>query len=318
MVRIVHDGKRYRIEGHRGEAGFRDLLKWQTSGSRARWPAWIENPAQPPPPLRVEGTGLTATWIGHSTVLMQTAGLNILTDPFLSPRASPVPWAGPKRVRAPGLLAEQLPPVDIILLSHNHYDHMDLPALREIARHHRPLVITPHGNARLIAKALRNFHIDELNWGGSIESGPLKIHLAPALHWSKRSFFDANKALWGAFVVETPGGVVYFAGDTGFGEGLTFQNVRQQFGAPRLSLLPIGAYEPRWFMKPQHMNPDEAAAAHQALESRTSIAIHYGTIQLTDEAIDAPVRALREALAARAIDPARFLVPDVGQSVAIP
>ena len=139
----------------------------------------------------------------------------------------------------------------------------------------------------------------------------------PALHWSKRSLWGANTALWGAFVIETPGGLIYFAADTGFGQGQTFRDIRAQFGPPRLSLLPIGAYEPRWFMKPQHMNPEDAAEAHLHLESRTSLAIHHGTVQLTDEAIDAPVAALRTALRARNIDPDRFLVPDVDQPVSI-
>ena len=172
-----------------------------------------------------------ATWIGHSTVLLQTAGLNILTDPFLSERASPLSFAGPKRVRPPALTAKTLPPVDIILLSHNHYDHMDLAALREISRHHAPHVVTPHGNARWVRPAGKNFRIDELHWGQSLESGPLRIHLTPALHWSKRGLFDANTALWGAFLMETPGGPVYFAGDTGFGEGTTFRHVRETLRA---------------------------------------------------------------------------------------
>ena len=239
------------------------------------------------------GSGLKATWIGHSTVLVQTAGLNILTDPFLSERASPVAFAGPRRVRPPALTAEALPPIDIILLSHNHFDHMDLPALRAIAGHHAPHVVTPRGNAPWIRKASPSFRIDELHWGEALTSGAARIHLTPALHWSKRSLFGSNTALWGAFVVETPGGMIYFAGDTGYGTGSTFADVREKFGPPRLSLLPIGAYEPRWFMHPQHMNPEEAVKAHAQLESRTSLAIHHGTIQLTDEAIDAPVKELQ-------------------------
>ncbi|WP_373502053.1 MBL fold metallo-hydrolase [Aestuariivirga sp.] len=317
MTRVLHDGRRFRIEGHRGEAGFRDLLKWQMSGKRAPWPSRVENRSHPPPPARVHGKDLMATWIGHSTVLLQTASLNILTDPFLSERASPLSFAGPKRVRPPALTAKTLPPIDIILVSHNHYDHMDLAALREIARHHAPHVVTPHGNARWIRPAGKNFRVDELHWGQSLESGALRIHLTPALHWSKRGLFDANTALWGAFLVETPGGPVYFAGDTGFGEGATFHHIRETFGPPRLSLLPIGAYEPRWFMQPQHMNPAEAVNAHMALESTTSLAIHHGTIQLTDETIDAPARALGEALSERSIDPARFLVPEAGEVVTI-
>ncbi len=317
MVNIRNDGRRFLVEGHRGQAGFRELLKWQMSSARARWPAAVANRDHPPPPERVHGNELKATWIGHSTVLLQTAGLNILTDPFLSLRASPLSFAGPKRVRPAALTAQKLPSVDLILLSHNHYDHMDLPALRQIAAHHQPVVVTPHGNARWISKASRSFRITELGWGERTSLGALRIHLTPALHWSKRGLFDANRALWGAFAVESPGGLLYFAGDTGFGSGSTFAELRAAFGAPRLSLLPIGAYEPRWFMHPQHMNPDEAVKAHRLLESRTSLAIHHGTVQLTDEAIDAPVHALSAALTEHSIDPARFLVPDAGEVVNI-
>jgi len=317
MVSGVRDGKRYVLEGHRGEGSFGDLLKWQMEGKRARWPRRVENPGHAPPQQRVEGAVLKATWVGHSTVLLQTAGLNILTDPFLSTRASPVPFAGPKRVRPAALNAETLPLIDLILLSHNHYDHMDLPALRRIARHHKPHVVTPHGNARWVRRAASSFTIDELGWGEHLDHKGLRIHVTPALHWSKRGFFDANTALWGAFVVEAPGGPIYFAADTGFGTGSTFAEVRERFGAPRLSLLPIGAYEPRWFMHPQHMNPEESVRAHKILESRASLAIHHGTIQLTDEAIDAPVAALMDALTQHSVDPARFLVPDAGETLTI-
>ena len=318
MLRVVKKHGRFRIDGHHGQAGFVAVMKWQFTSRRAAWPSWIDNRPHPPPPERVVGNELLATWIGHSTVLLQTAGLNILTDPFLSLRASPFQWAGPKRVRAAALGAKSLPPIDVILLSHNHYDHMDLPALADISRHHNPHVVTPVGNAHWIRKASRSLRIEELTWGETMEKGGARIHLTPAFHWSKRSLFGANTALWGAFAIETPGGLIYFAADTGFRDGSTFRDIRSRLGAPRLSLLPIGAYEPRWFMKPQHMNPDEAADAHINLESRTSLAIHHGTVQLTDEAIDTPVTALRQALVHRKIDPKRFLVPDAGETVSIP
>ncbi|MFO1132130.1 MAG: MBL fold metallo-hydrolase [Hyphomicrobiales bacterium] len=317
MVRIVREGGRYILEGHRGEGSFRDLWKWQMEGNRARWPRRVANRSFPPPPERVQGEALKATWIGHSTVLLQTQGLNILTDPFLSSRASPFQFAGPRRVRPAALTAETLPPIDLILLSHNHYDHMDLPALRRLARRHKARVVTPHGNARWVRRASSSYGIDELGWGDSVAHGDLRIHLTPALHWSKRGLFDANTALWGAFVIEAPGGPIYFAADTGFGTGDTFADVRESFGPPRLSLLPIGAYEPRWFMQPQHMNPEEAVKAHRLLESRASLAIHHGTVQLTDEAIDAPVAALKEALQQHSVDPAHFLVPDAGETLDI-
>ncbi len=317
MAKVHFDGQRYRLEGHRGEAGFRDILKWQLNGQRAAWPRRVANSSHPAPPQRVTGHGITATWIGHSTVLIQTAGLNILTDPFLSDRASPFAFIGPRRVRPAALDAHQLPPIDLLLMSHNHYDHMDLAALRRIAAHHRPLVVTPKGNARFMRSTLRGLEIRELHWDEATRFGPAAIHLTPALHWSKRGLFDSNTALWGGFVIETQQAPIYFAGDTGFGDGHIFSDIRARYGSPRLALLPIGAYEPRWFMSPQHMNPDDAVQAHALLDSRQSLAIHHGTIQLTDEAIDAPVAALSAALAERGVEPARFLVPDAGQPVVI-
>jgi len=312
------DGSRFFLDGHRRMAGFADILKWQFSGDRRKWPRRIDNRPYPPPPSRVMGSDLRATWIGQATVLLQTAGLNILTDPLLSDRASPFQWLGPKRVRDPGIAIEALPPIDLILLSHNHYDHMDLPALGRLAGHSAPRILTPLGNARHIGGAAGASRIDELDWSQSLRSGDAKITLTPALHWSKRGLWDANRSLWGAFVIETPGGMIYFAADTGYGTGRTFRDIRETFGMPRLSLLPIGAYEPRWIMEPHHMNPDEAVRAHLDLGSARSLAIHHGTIQLTDEAIDAPVKALAAALKQRNVDPATFLVPDVGETLSLP
>lgn len=306
---------RFKIEGHGRDAGFTDLMKWQLGGGRAKWPRRIENQVHPPPPQRVSGTELSVTWVGHSTVLIQTAGLNVLTDPFFSQRASPLQVAGPKRVRDPGLRLAQLPPIDVVLLSHNHYDHLDVPSLRELQKHSAPHVVTPLMNDHYVRRASRKMRVTDLHWRDSVMVGECRITVMPALHWSKRSFGDANRALWGAFVAETPGGVIYFAGDTGYGDGSTFREVQNTFGAPRLSLLPIGAYEPRWFMKSQHMNPDDAVQAHLDLGSSMSLAIHHGTIQLTNEAIDAPVRDLRAALLERGVDPETFAVADIGQTI---
>jgi L-ascorbate metabolism protein UlaG (beta-lactamase superfamily) len=317
VIKPGHDGARYFIPGQRGEASFADILKWQFTERRAKWPRRVANGSFAPPLSRVDGKALHATWIGHSTVLVQVAGLNILTDPFLSDRASPFSFAGPRRVRPAALHAESLPPIDVILLSHNHYDHMDLHALRQLSRHHRPRVVTPLGNGAYVKRAVDGCAIDELNWTESIAIGALRITVAPALHWSKRGFFDSNRALWGAFAVESPAGLIYFAGDTGFGDGATFKAIRQHFGAPRLSLLPIGAYAPRWFMKPQHMDPDEAVAAHELLESSTSLAIHHSTVQLTNEPIGEPAEKLAAALQSRNIAASRFLAPGVGETVVI-
>jgi L-ascorbate metabolism protein UlaG (beta-lactamase superfamily) len=301
------------IDGHSGEASFRDVMKWQFGGGRAKWPRRIENKIHAAPPQRLNGSDLRITWIGHSTVLIQTAGLNIITDPFFSKRASPFQFAGPMRVRDAGIEIANLPPIDIILLSHNHYDHLDLPALRQLQKAHKPKLITPLVNSRYA----KGFDTSELDWRQSTEIGDVRCTLMPTWHWSKRGFGDTNEALWGAFVIESAGGVIYFAADTGYGDGNTFKEVRERFGNPRLSLLPIGAYEPRWFMKPQHMDPEEAVQAHVDLGSRTSIAIHHGTVQLTNEAIDAPVSALKRALQKAAVPEDTFKVLDVGECIAI-
>jgi L-ascorbate metabolism protein UlaG (beta-lactamase superfamily) len=304
---------RFIVEGHRNEAGLVDILKWQLNGSRQKWPRSIENKLHAPPPKRVHGSDLSVTWIGHSTVLIQTAGLNIITDPFFSGRASPFQFLGPKRIREPGIAIKDLPPIDLILLSHNHFDHLDAPALAALKNTHEPKLITTLNNGRYV----KNYPCTELDWRESFEFGEVRITLMPALHWSKRSVSDTNKALWGAFVIESAGGVIYFAADTGYGTGQTFREVKSKFGAPRLSLLPIGAYEPRWFMKPQHMNPAEAVQAHLDLGSAKSLAIHHGTVQLTDEAVDAPIAALSDALAFHEIKKADFIVSEIGQSVRI-
>ena len=304
---------RFEMPSQRGAARFSEIVKWQMSGSRAKWPRLVPNAIYPPPPVRVEGADIAATWIGHSTILIQTAGVNILTDPFFSKRASPSQLIGPARVRAPGIALKDLPPLDLILLSHNHYDHLDKRALKWLARHHKAKLITPLNNQR----HARGFATEELDWHHSTELGGLKITALPALHWSKRSFSDTNKSLWGAFMIEGEMGPIYFAADTGFGAGNTFREVREKFGPPRLSLLPIGAYEPRWFMAAYHMNPQEAVRAHLLLGSKTSLSIHHGTVQLTDEAIDAPAQALDEALAAAGLSRADFVVPDIGETIFI-
>ncbi len=309
--------KRYRIKGYRSGGGILQVMKWQFGSRPARWPKRLDNETYPPPPIHVYGNALRATWIGHSTVLLQTSGINILTDPFLAMRASPFTLAGPRRVRKPALDAHELPPIDIVLISHNHYDHLDKVGLKELLKDHNPVFLTPLGNRKHLRSLQSGLEIHELDWRQSIDLGGMRVTVMPALHWSKRTLDDANHSLWGAFAIETPGGVIYFAGDTGYGQGQTFREIRERFGRPRLSLLPIGAYEPRWFMKAVHMNPEDAVLAHLDLESRTSLAIHHGTIQLTNEAIDQPRMDLALALEKLDVSPEDFLAPDIGESLSV-
>jgi L-ascorbate metabolism protein UlaG (beta-lactamase superfamily) len=216
--------------------------------------------------------------------------LNILTDPVWSERASPVSFLGPRRHRLPGIEFDRLPPIHAVLLSHNHYDHLDLPTLRRLAAsRQQPIFVAPLGLDRYL-ESRGITPARQLDWGDSLAVPGATIHAVPAIHFSGRSPFDRNQTLWSGYVIQSAFGTIYFAGDTGFGPHFAW--IRDRFGAPRLALLPIGAYEPRWFMSPVHMNPEEALEAHRILGATTSIAIHHGTFQLADEAIDAPRRRL--------------------------
>jgi len=278
---------------------------------RARWPRHVDvTPRIPAPPC--DDRDVVITFIGHSTFLLQSQQATVLTDPMFSNRASPVSFAGPKRVHEPGVRLADLPRIDMVLLSHNHYDHCDLPTLRDLAHLFQPLVVTPSGNRDLVEKAGIT-RVEQLGWWQSSRKSPVPVTVAPAQHFSARTPFDRNRALWGSFVFELAGRRLYFAGDTGYSEH--FRVIRARAGRMDLALLPIGAYEPRWFMKDVHMNPAEAVQAHLDLESKHSVAMHFGTFQLTPEAIDAPPTALRQALDERGIDRAVFDVPSPGESL---
>ena len=279
---------------------------------RTRWPAHIEVQPQIPPAL--DGAAAVVTFIGHATFLIQTAAGNILTDPMYSDRASPIAWVGPRRVRQPGVRFDDLPPISTVLLSHNHYDHCDLPTLRKLARRFDPVVVTPIGNGRLL-RSVGMRHIEELDWWQRTTVSELVITLTPAHHFSARTPFDRNRALWGGFAVNARTVSIYFAGDTAYAD--FFRDIRGRLGRIDLALLPIGAYEPRWFMQAVHMNPAEAVQAHLDLEAARSIAMHFGTFQLTTEAIDEPLRALDEACHTRNVPRSRFRVLDFGESARV-
>jgi L-ascorbate metabolism protein UlaG (beta-lactamase superfamily) len=279
---------------------------------RVPWPERIEVPPQRAAPL--DGAQAVVTFIGHSTFLIQTAAGNIITDPIYSRRAGPLNRMGPPRVRAAAIGFDDLPPIALVLLSHNHYDHCDLATLGRLRQRFNPVVVTPLGNAQLVRSAgLRR--IEELDWWEDAVSAPVPVTLTPAQHFSARGPFDRNRALWGGFACRAGGLRIFFAGDTGYSP--YFSAIRQRFGPMDLSLLPIGAYEPRWFMKDVHMNPAEAVQAHLDLESRQSIGMHFGTFQLTTEGIDEPLLALDAARRSSHVPTERFRTLEFGESLRI-
>jgi L-ascorbate metabolism protein UlaG (beta-lactamase superfamily) len=282
---------------------------------RTPWPVSFDGTQSLPPRFDdVEDAAAIVTFIGHSTFLIQTAAGNILIDPMYSDRAGPLNRIGPRRVRPPAVRFDDLPPIAMVLLSHNHYDHCDRRTLARLAARFAPMAIAPLGNGGLLrSTGIRQ--VEELDWWDAATSSPLPITLTPAHHFSARTPFDRDRALWGGFVLQAGGTRLYFAGDTAYAP--FFHDIRRRLGPIDLALLPIGAYEPRWFMHSVHMNPAEAVQAHLDLEASASIGMHFGTFQLTTEAIDAPLRALDDALRANAIPPSRFRTLDFGESLVV-
>src|SRR5579885_1062640 len=296
------DGRRFFNPPGRPQAlPFTALPKWWFSAERGtRWPLHVENHRRPQLPAAVPAGQVAVTFIGHATFLLQLAGTNILTDPMFSEKAGPFGRLGPRRVRAPALRREQLPPLDLVLISHNHYDHLDLDSLRWLRHERQPRVVSTLGNGHWLQK--RGLPgVAELDWWQTLRITPeLELICTPAQHFAARTPWDRCRTLWAGFALRLAGGgTVYFCGDSGYGPHFT--EIGERLGGCDLAFLPIGAYEPRWFMAPVHMNPEEAVRAHRDLRARRSLGMHFGTFQLTDEAIDAPLLALAEARAVHGI-----------------
>jgi L-ascorbate metabolism protein UlaG (beta-lactamase superfamily) len=286
------DGKRFFNPDAPQAMGFREVIRWQRTRQTESSPEFLDDVRPSKPPARVQN-GIRITMVNHSTLLLQLAGMNLLTDPIWSERASPFAWAGPRRRRRPGVAFEDLPPIDGVLISHNHYDHMDLPTLRRLeARERLAFVLPVRAGAPLHKRGIGP--LQELDWGESLTVGQCTVHCLPSFHFSSRWLSDRNRTLWCGYWIECQGRRVYFAGDTAFGDHFSW--IRERHGAPEIALLPIGAYEPRWFMSPVHMGPDQALRAHQILDAERSIAIHHGTFQLADEGVDTPANELRKRL----------------------
>jgi L-ascorbate metabolism protein UlaG (beta-lactamase superfamily) len=314
------DGTRFFVPGRPAPNSLATLLRWQFGDDpKATWPT--ENPSTFANllPTAAEPGKLRSTLIGHATFLVQVNGLNILIDPVFSERASPFQFAGPKRVNAPGIAFDKLPKIDVVLVTHGHYDHLDLNSIGLASKTFSPRIICPLANDAIMASTISGRDKAEaIDWWQSVDLGQgVKVHLVPSYHWSARGLTDRRKSLWGSFVITSPGGTLYHIGDTGYGDGQFSKDVAKNFGAIALAHIPIGAYEPRWFMKEQHVNPEEAVQILRDCGAAQAIGHHWGTFQLTNEAIEAPEQDLAKALAAASIAPDRFQAFRPGQSFSL-
>lgn len=273
-----------------------EALKWSLQRPKNNFPKWVENTSTPQLPSKIEEKEVYVTFINHVTYLLQFPGKTILFDPVFCESVSPVKFTGFNRVRRPGLELNDLPPIDVVTVSHNHFDHMDLDSLKTIYQKFRPLFVVPLGNGHYFEKFGSDVKVVELDWWQEHCFNGLKIYLTPAQHWSARGLFDRRKELWGGFVLETDNeNKIYFMGDSGFSETM-FSAIQEKFGSFDLSFIPIGAYEPRWFMKAVHLNPEEAVKSHIMIKSKFSIGMHFGTFNLTDEKFEQPPIDLNAAL----------------------
>src|SRR4051812_42117712 len=293
------DGTRFFDVSGSAPKSFSDQWRWWRNGERQKWPESAPTGFSDAPPARVGGPEWRIAYVGHASLLLQTAGLNILIDPVWSERASPFGFAGPKRVNDPGIAFEALPPIDVVLVSHSHYDHLDAATLSRLAAAHRCRVVTPLGNDTIMGEHDPAIPAEAHDWHQRVTLSPqVAVTFVPTRHWSARGLLDRNKALWAGFIIETPGGTIFHIADTGYGDGTHFREARDRYGPFRLAILPIGAYEPRWFMHDQHINPEESVRVLNDCGAEFALAHHHSTFQLTDESIDAPRLALVDALKA--------------------
>jgi len=300
------------------KAGPGRFLRFAMGSDRTPWPASV--PVTPAHPAqRVHGTTLKATWVGHATVLLQTNGLNILTDPIWSQRASPFSFTGPKRVRAPGVAFDDLPPIDLVLISHNHYDHMDIATLKRLWERDHPLIITSLGNDTLLRRA--GIRAQARDWGESIAIAggdqPGDVVVERVHHWDSRWMADRNRALWSGFTLRLPGGPIFFAGDTGLGDD-SWPKQAARHGPFRFAIIPIGAFRPRELMSGNHIGPVEAVHVFRELNAGNALAVHWGTFQLSSEGVDEPRQVLRAELRRNGIASDRFRATEAGETIDIP
>lgn len=317
------DGRRFADPDAPPDKGFGAFLRWRFGPDEAApWPEAVPGAKDAPPP-RVDGDAMRVSMVGHATVLVQTAGLNLLTDPVWSDRASPLAFAGPKRVTPPGIDFDALPKIDVVLVSHNHYDHLDTDTLARLWARDRPLMVAPLGNAATMRAKARDMAVVELDWGQShrqvLPSGEVvTLTASPMQHWSARGLFDRRLSLWAAFTVATPSGAIHFVGDSGYGEGRHYRAAGAAIRDLRLAILPIGAYAPRWFMQDNHQTPEEALRARADLRAPFALAHHHGVFPMADESQDEPARRLEAERARRGLPEDAFRVLRPGEAWWVP
>lgn len=284
-------------------------MRWMLTRRPEPWPTWLDD--------QVHGAGTSVTpsvtFVNHSTVLIRLGGMSLVTDPVWSMRVGPFPWLGAARVRMPGVSFEALPQIDAVLLSHDHYDHLDVPTVQRLAWRDGPRLLCGLGVDRTLE--IDGLHgAEALDWWEERSLGDgVSVTFLPSRHFSGRGLKDQDATLWGSFLVRGHGVSIYFAGDTGYGRH--FQEIRDRFGPVDCALLPIGCYEPRWFMRAYHMSPADAVQAHLDLGAKVSVGIHHGTFRLGDESIDRPAKDLAIALEARGVAPDAFRVLDFGATL---
>ncbi len=305
-----YDGETFFNPTENDEKGLLSVLKWKLTSSKVTWPKSVANKNYAFIPL-TEDKKSVVTFINHATFLIQLPGLNVLTDPVFSERVSPFTFAGPKRVRRPGIEFENLPAIDVVLISHCHYDHLDIESLKRLDAKFHPIFMVPLGNESFL-KENGLEHVQEMDWWQVLKVKDVAITFTQAQHWANRWPWDRNKTLWGGFMLDQEKNRIFFAGDTGY--STHFKAIQNRLGSPDLALLPIGAYAPRWFMKVHHMNPEEAVQASLDLGAKASIGMHFGTFQLTDEGIEEPVKDLELAKKKAAIPDEKFKTLDSGET----
>lgn len=310
------DGTRFFNPGGRSPKGLVQVARLYTQETWAVWPPSLPSPFRDVPPAYVTGRRARCVLVGHASWLVQAGGRNVLIDPVWGDRASPFGFMGPKRANSPGIAFEDLPPVHAVIVTHNHYDHMDMATLARLWERFRPVIVTPLGNDTILRNGIPHLEAKTVDWGDVSDlGGGIAAHAVPTQHWSARGPRDRSHALWASFIIETPAGRIYAVGDSGFGDGETFRDIGRRHAPIRLALLPIGAYEPRWFMEGQHMNPAEAVEAFRLSGAERALGHHWGTFQLTTEPHDQPLADLAAALGSRQIPAERFRPMRPGQVV---